>query len=101
MYCHTLSLHYDIPILWIRESTAAPRYPPQAPLAGAGQAGREQEKLAVQVRPGRSEAHKSELQSLMRISYVVFCLKKKKTPKQHSKTTPNYFDDAVHEHLTT
>src|SRR3546814_8297365 len=27
---------------------------------------------------GRSEAHTSELQSLMRISYAVFCLKKKK-----------------------
>src|SRR3546814_7043045 len=30
---------------------------------------------------GRSEEHTSELQSLMRISYAVFCLKKK-TPKQ-------------------
>src|SRR3546814_7248022 len=29
----------------------------------------------------RSEEHTSELQSLMRISYAVFCLKKKKTPK--------------------
>src|SRR3546814_1392859 len=29
--------------------------------------------------PGRSEEHTSELQSLMRISYAVFCLKKKKT----------------------
>src|SRR3546814_3419975 len=32
----------------------------------------------------RSEEHTSELQSLMRISYAVFCLKKKK--KQHQKT---------------
>src|SRR3546814_1788699 len=31
---------------------------------------------------GRSEEHTSELQSLMRISYAVFCLKKKK--KQHT-----------------
>src|SRR3546814_3509957 len=30
----------------------------------------------------RSEEHTSELQSLMRISYDVLCLKKKKTPKQ-------------------
>src|SRR3546814_3566469 len=30
----------------------------------------------------RSEEHTSELQSLMRISYAVFCLKKKKTPIQ-------------------
>src|SRR3546814_7167711 len=31
---------------------------------------------------GRSEEHTSELQSLMRISYAVFCLKKKKTKQQ-------------------
>src|SRR3546814_9943546 len=30
---------------------------------------------------GRSEEHTSELQSLMRISYAVFCLKKKKLAK--------------------
>src|SRR3546814_5021388 len=29
--------------------------------------------------PSRSDEHTSELQSLMRISYAVFCLKKKKT----------------------
>src|SRR3546814_2413798 len=32
---------------------------------------------------GRSEEHTSELQSLMRISYAVFCLKKK---KKHNET---------------
>src|SRR3546814_7888363 len=32
---------------------------------------------------GRSEEHTSELQSLMRISYAVFCLKKKKIIKNH------------------
>src|SRR3546814_3661834 len=31
-----------------------------------------------EVLPDRSEEHTSELQSLMRISYAVFCLKKKK-----------------------
>src|SRR3546814_4101039 len=31
----------------------------------------------------RSEEHTSELQSLMRISYAVFCLKKKKTYTKH------------------
>src|SRR3546814_6528486 len=31
----------------------------------------------------RSEEHTSELQSLMRISYAVFCLKKKITHKKH------------------
>src|SRR3546814_8715094 len=37
----------------------------------------------------RSEEHTSELQSLMRISYAVFCLKKKKTKhiKRHKETT--------------
>src|SRR3546814_1132691 len=37
----------------------------------------------------RSEEHTSELQSLMRISYAVFCLKKNKTkikPKSHMQT---------------
>src|SRR3546814_9144729 len=33
----------------------------------------------------RSEEHTSELQSLMRISYAVFCLKKKKTTKISNK----------------
>src|SRR3546814_3495819 len=32
-------------------------------------------------RDRRSEEHTSELQSLMRISYAVFCLKKQKQPK--------------------
>src|SRR3546814_2117198 len=35
----------------------------------------------------RSEEHTSELQSLMRISYAVFCLKKKNTNKLHSRHT--------------
>src|SRR3546814_6645378 len=35
---------------------------------------------------GRSEEHTSELQSLMRISYAVFCLKKKKTKKKTKNT---------------
>src|SRR3546814_1999508 len=34
---------------------------------------------------GRSEEHTSELQSLMRISYAVFCLKKKKHKKTKNK----------------
>src|SRR3546814_7010355 len=37
----------------------------------------------------RSEEHTSEIQSLMRISYAVFCLKKKKktTQNNHKQTT--------------
>src|SRR3546814_6017341 len=40
----------------------------------------------------RSEEHTSELQSLMRISYAVFCLKKKKIkePSGTSKTVEYY-----------
>src|SRR3546814_1465791 len=34
----------------------------------------------------RSEEHTSELQSLMRISYAVFCLKKKKTITSYTNT---------------
>src|SRR3546814_8585820 len=37
---------------------------------------------------GRSEEHTSELQSLMRISYAVFCLKKK-TIISHNRTEHN------------
>src|SRR3546814_2599827 len=33
--------------------------------------------LVAEIDPDRSEEHQSELQSLMRISYDVFCLKKK------------------------
>src|SRR3546814_7402940 len=39
----------------------------------------------VEIGDARSEEHTSELQSLMRISYAVFCLKKKK--KREVKTT--------------
>src|SRR3546814_7913549 len=37
----------------------------------------------------RSEEHTSELQSLMRISYAVFCLKKKKNNKPRRKSQTN------------
>src|SRR3546814_7899080 len=40
--------------------------------------------VAAHTDPDRSEEHTSELQSLMRSSYAVFCLKKKK--KNHNTT---------------
>src|SRR3546814_9688745 len=43
---------------------------------------------ARQARSGRSEEHTSELQSLMRISYAVFCLEKK---KHTNHTQSNYY----------
>src|SRR3546814_14573951 len=50
---------------------ASPARPATA-MGGGGRAGRHP-------RSQRSEEHTSELQSLMRISYAVFCLKKKTT----------------------
>src|SRR3546814_1862400 len=49
----------------------------------------------------RSEEHTSELQSLMRISYAVFCLKKKKQTKRkyetnNSRLRSNYRDIISH-----
>src|SRR3546814_3656972 len=44
-------------------------------------------------KPARSEEHTSELQSLMRISYAVFCLKKKK--KQTKNTTQQRYSTRV------
>src|SRR3546814_6018729 len=69
-YRHTLSLHDALPILPDDSRT---------PKAANGQA--TAVTLCRRVRSagpaGRSEEHTSELQSLMRISYAVFCLKKK------------------------
>src|SRR3546814_1251272 len=45
-------------------------------------------------RAWRSEEHTSELQSLMRISYAVFCLKKKK--KKAIKRQPEYQHNTKH-----
>src|SRR3546814_14748620 len=92
-YGHTLSLHDALPIYRARAPQGAPR------AAGATAAVIERDvplrALAVFAHPddpevscggtlarwtrggSRSEEHTSELQSLMRISYAVFCLKKK------------------------
>src|SRR3546814_8665249 len=40
----------------------------------------------------RSEEHTSELQSLMRISYAVFCLKKKNKKKHNKHTTQTVYN---------
>src|SRR3546814_1818566 len=91
------------PLPWTRWSFALPRG-----MRPCGHAGRAHEKgdrsprheqPAVHLGPaqhakpfsrshecgGRSEEHTSELQSLMRISYAVFCLKKKKYNKTHNR----------------
>src|SRR3546814_17045803 len=93
-YVHTLPLHDALPI-FTRRRHEARRGTGSAPPAGAGGARRDSggvSAVAAGAAPGRghgsrhradrrrlrSEEHTSELQSLMRISYAVFCLKKKK-----------------------
>src|SRR3546814_20491413 len=96
-YCHTLSLHDALPISEPVPRTAdAPGHAGQPlgvrrPLQHRGLVQalsvccfvqeRLQPRSAGESQPGRgrSEEHTSELQSLMRISYAVFCLKKKTT----------------------
>src|SRR3546814_7091612 len=79
-YVHTLSLHDALPISTRRPCTgfcrAAQRGEP-APPSDRGPDRRTAE---------RSEEHTSELQSLMRISYAVFCLKKKQTTTKNNTT---------------
>src|SRR3546814_8974537 len=47
---------------------------------------------AAPCRQARSEEHTSELQSLMRISYAVFCLKKKKTKTPQTEQTQQHIN---------
>src|SRR3546814_4671044 len=58
------------------------------------------EDLADRLR-GRSEEHTSELQSLMRISYAVFCLKKKnRTTEREHELTHNTNSENNNTHIT-
>src|SRR3546814_9469235 len=52
-------------------------------------AGKQRDRRHRRCQTHRSEEHTSELQSLMRISYAVFCLKKKKT-KNNKDTTSQH-----------
>src|SRR3546814_1963667 len=87
------------------------------PLAGVGRIGRRgvgdvalrpgantarasrADKLALARAPGdarRSEEHTSELQSLMRISYAVFCLKKKTTIEYETRSSLHIYNRYRH-----
>src|SRR3546814_3740299 len=89
-YLHTLSLPVALPISGCvcHDCDRAPQCgdrvaPDPASLAGVT-ACLERSAALAQIAAsgwGRSEEHTSELQSLMRISYAVFCLKKKKKEK--------------------
>src|SRR3546814_10243973 len=63
-----------------REQRGRPRLHQRAEALARRALGRDIEKVEFAVAI-RSEEHTSELQSLMRISYAVFCLKKKKIQK--------------------
>src|SRR3546814_7025668 len=66
-------------------SRAAPSPSPRRAAGGHGPASRRRRACRAVLsrwRKSRSEEHTSELQSLMRISYAVFCLKKKNKKKE-------------------
>src|SRR3546814_1998296 len=71
-----------------RPPAAGPAPQPAPAAAGTGATARERADRVRPNRGGRSEEHTSELQSLMRISYAVFCLKKKRTQHRikHTQT---------------
>src|SRR3546814_7155903 len=73
-YLHTLSLHDALPISAISRSVVVlPQ--PEGP----------SRQTSWPFSTDRSEEHTSELQYLMRISYAVFCLKKKKKKKRKAQ----------------
>src|SRR3546814_8653180 len=109
-YCHTLSLHDALPILARqgRGQGFQGECPPATACGGclllyfalepfpspSVSRLQRQEPRSLEHRVGRSEEHTSELQSLMRISYAVFCLKQKKSHKyQHQ---PNLIRERRH-----
>src|SRR3546814_8930991 len=61
---------------------------------GLGDTATRAQQIPAHGKQARSEEHTSELQSLMRISYAVFCLKKKKThiPNAYRPTKSNEKD---------
>src|SRR3546814_3644476 len=87
------SLMLSLVISFMRDS---PQWRPRSPQCG--RAGRKSCSKAWRRRDTgrakqRSEEHTSELQSLMRISYAVFCLKKQKTNE--------ILHDLKHDHSTS
>src|SRR3546814_1763020 len=94
-YCHTLSLHDALPISARRGTTSSRPRPSPRPARSSparpsirrctASAGTSRVVLRCRWRTGRSEEHTSELQSLMRISYAVFCLKKKKRQAKYKE----------------
>src|SRR3546814_2576100 len=65
----------------IEDAEAAVSRPVRVPISVPNQDRRFYYRVTLDVEALRSEEHTSELQSLMRISYAVFCLKKKNKQK--------------------
>src|SRR3546814_2001686 len=86
-----------------RKSRAAPS--PSAPLSRTSPAARSSARsFPAAGRPSsarRSEEHTSELQSLMRISYAVFCLKKKTSKAPRAKHNPQPLHNHKHDNTQT
>src|SRR3546814_8395936 len=70
-----------------RRYGASPPRHAAAPAAAAGRRASVPHRGNRECRSDRSEEHTSELQSLMRISYAVFCLKNKKKRKNRRRKT--------------
>src|SRR3546814_9642882 len=103
-YVHLLSQHDILPIATRQERKTPPLSPKGRANSGVALPGGAAQ-AAVRSRPppwrrisaasvsraiaSRSEEHTSELQSLMRISYAVFCLKTKMTTKTINHTSEN------------
>src|SRR3546814_1094702 len=76
------------PYTTLFRSDPRPRVRPSPSRASSpARAPRRQAQFEDDAPQGRSEEHTSELQSLMRISYAVFCLKKKNNHKKHTQQT--------------
>src|SRR3546814_4617987 len=72
---------------YLIEGLSPDRFAPFFALDDAGLAAVNARRVTATADRGRSEEHTSELQSLMRISYAVFCLKKKKTKQKYTHKT--------------
>src|SRR3546814_774586 len=69
-------------ILCVAADVGPPKSPGEISIEAARQLG-----ISESPRNGRSEEHTSELQSLMRTPYAVFCLNKKTTHNRHTEHT--------------
>src|SRR3546814_4531375 len=112
-YGHTLSLQDALPIGRCRPSARLSAYatdwgplrrrprPEARPGAGphkrCGDRPRDR-RGGLETIEWRSEEHTSELQSLMRISYAVFCLKKKKYEPEYPRTRCQLEHDLTETH---